>query len=410
MWRLFGSGSADEAKAEPKRSIPASWYRSPNMYELERRAIFSRKWILLTHSIRLREAGDFISFTYAGFPFFLIRDREGKVNGFHNVCRHRAYPVVQTTSGTTKVLSCKYHGWSYGFKGNLAKAPRFDTVEGFDKTQHGLLPIHVHIDKVGFVWVNLQAGEPDIKWEDEFSGADEKPILREFNFDDEFKFDHVWDMELESNWKGVIENYNECYHCPTSHPLIAGVSDLTKYKVEPARGCLEHTIINKNMEDNSFRRSITFFPPCTSVTVTEHFFYIQRMIPVSATSTRIENEVYRHKDSTDEKFNDLCEFYKQVLEEDKDLCVRAQENLNSGVFVNGQLHPEKENGPLHFQEQIKREVMAHRKKEEEAGGVEIWPARQRVVGDMRTGKLSEEEAFCSKLDQESCLSNQGLAW
>lgn len=224
--------------------------------------------MLLTHSLRLSQPGEFVSFTYAGFSFFLIRDREGNINGFHNVCRHRAYPVVQAPSGTARALSCKYHGWSYGFKGNLAKAPRFDTVDGFDKSQHGLLPIHVHVDKFGFVWVNLQAGEPDVKWDEDFKGADEKPILKEFDFGKEFKFDHVWDMELNSNWKSLIDNYNECYHCPTSHPLIAAVSDLTQYRVEPNRGYLEHTIINKNMEDNRFRRSISFFPPCTSVTVT----------------------------------------------------------------------------------------------------------------------------------------------
>ncbi|KAF9630071.1 hypothetical protein BFW01_g252 [Lasiodiplodia theobromae] len=349
MWRLFNywSSTSDQQNTKtpppPSRGLPASWYRSDSLHQLERRAIFSRKWILLTHSIRLKQAGDFVSFTYAGFAFFVVRDRDGNVNGFHNVCRHRAYPIVQSgAAGTARVLSCKYHGWSYGLRGNLAKAPRFDTVPGFDKSQHGLLPIHVHVDKVGFVWVNLQAGEPDVKWDEEFRGADEKPILKEFDFEDEFKFDHVWDMELDANWKGLVENYNECYHCPTSHPLIAGVSDVSKYRVEPARGCLEHTIINKNMEDNRFRRSITFFPPCTSVTVTEHFFYIQRMIPVTATISRIENEVYRHKNATDKEFNDLCEFYKQVLEEDKELCIGAQRNLNSGVYTNGEFHPDKE--------------------------------------------------------------------
>ncbi|EKG12164.1 hypothetical protein MPH_10728 [Macrophomina phaseolina MS6] len=148
-------------------------------------------------------------------------------------------------------------------------------------------------------------------------------------------------MELDANWKGLIENYNEYYHCPTSHPLIAGVSDVSKYRVEPNRGCLEHTIINKNMEDNRFRRSITFFPR-KSVTVTEHFFYIQRMIPVTATTSRIGNEVYRHKNATDKEFNDLCEFYRQFLEEDKGLCEGAQCNLNAGVYINGEFHPEKE--------------------------------------------------------------------
>lgn len=168
------------------------------MYQLERRAIFSQKWLLLTHSLRLGEAGNYLSFTLADFSFFLITDRDGNINGFHNICRHRAYPVVEQRCGTARVLSCKYHGWSYGLKGNLAKAPRFDTVEGFDKSQHGLLPVHVHVDKCGFVWVNLEAGEPSTKWEDDFEGVDERERLTEFDFAGEFDFDHYWEMDVDS--------------------------------------------------------------------------------------------------------------------------------------------------------------------------------------------------------------------
>ncbi|KAI7976595.1 hypothetical protein EIK77_009826 [Talaromyces pinophilus] len=105
------------------------------------------------------------------------------------------------------MLSCKYHGWWYGLKGNLAKAPRFETVPEFDKDQNGLLPVHVHIDKVGFVWVNLQAGEADIKWENEFHKVDEQPRMQDFDYTEDYEFDHYWKMDLGANWKVVIENY-----------------------------------------------------------------------------------------------------------------------------------------------------------------------------------------------------------
>ncbi|KPM41055.1 hypothetical protein AK830_g5506 [Neonectria ditissima] len=415
MWRILGLGSSGDpasTKTPPSRGIPASWYRSPEMFQLERRAIFSRKWILVTHSLRFNQPGDFLSFAYADFPFFLVRDREGSINGFHNACRHRAYPIVECRSGEAKILSCKYHGWSYGFGGKLAKAPRFDTVKGFDKSQHGLLPVNVHIDKAGFVWVNLQAGEPDVKWDDEFGGMEDKPRMKQFDFSGGYSFDHVWDMDLDANWKSVMENYNECYHCPTSHPLIAGVSDLSKYRVEPSGGCLEHEIINKKPqeEEDEFRRSITFAFPCTSVTVTKNFFYIQRMIPMSAQKTKIENEIYRHNIATDEEFAAINAFYKQVLEEDKHLCNEAQKNLNAGVFVNGELHPEKEKGPVHFQNAVREEVMNHRKMEMQQGGQEIWPATPKIVGEMKTGKLSEEEMFCSELEASSCRAKEELAW
>jgi phenylpropionate dioxygenase-like ring-hydroxylating dioxygenase large terminal subunit len=141
-------------------------------------------------------------------------------------------------------------------------------VPDFDKSQHSLFPIHVHVDKAGFVWVNLQAGETDVKWEDEYDNVDEQPRMQDFDFAGEFKFDHYWEMELEANWKGVIENYNECYHCATSHPLINRVSDLTKYRVDPKAQYMEHNIFNKEAADSQFRRAITYFYPTTSVTVT----------------------------------------------------------------------------------------------------------------------------------------------
>lgn len=244
------------------------------MYQLERRAIFSQRWILITHSLRLTQGGEFVSFTLANFSFFLVRDRSGNINGFHNICRHRAYPVVEKRCGTASILSCKYHGWSYGFNGKLAKAPRFDTVEGFDKSQHSLLPINVHTDNAGFIWINLEAVEtgdkPSVRWEDQFDNVDESEMMTKFDFNQEFVYDHAWEMDLVANWKGLIENYNECLHCPTTHPLIAGVSDVSKYRVEPkGEGILEHEIVNKDPAEKQFRRFITYLYPTTAVTVTQ---------------------------------------------------------------------------------------------------------------------------------------------
>lgn len=236
LWNYFTRQASNAPKSDSPRNLPASWYRAEGLYELERRAIFSRDWMLLTHNLRFPKTGDFQEFSIAGYSFFLIKDRKGKINGFHNVCRHRAFPVVQAKSGTASILSCKYHGWSYGLDGKLAKAPRFDTVAGFDKSQQSLLPVNVHVDKFGFIWANLQAGKPDISWEKSNEGVDEEMVssaglsveaetnvqqMQQFNFEEEFKLDHVWEMDCKSNWKSLIDNYNECYHCATSHPLVS---------------------------------------------------------------------------------------------------------------------------------------------------------------------------------------------
>jgi hypothetical protein len=93
--------------------------------------------------------------------------------------------------------------------GDLAKAPRFDSVQEFDKDSHKLYKAHTHIDKLGFVWVNLDAAEtPTHSWEEQFGGVTEQPRLANYDLNN-YKFDHTWSMEGKFNWKTLIENYNE---------------------------------------------------------------------------------------------------------------------------------------------------------------------------------------------------------
>lgn len=112
MLSWLGSRKSPEAEPEPStvRALPASWYQSQAMFELERRAIFSKKWLLITHKLRFPEVGSYVSITEAGYSFFLIKDRAGEIRGYHNICRHRAYPLIENESGKKFTLACRYHG------------------------------------------------------------------------------------------------------------------------------------------------------------------------------------------------------------------------------------------------------------------------------------------------------------
>lgn len=216
---------ADDTSS-PARALPASWYSSADMYELERRAIFSRKWLLTTHKLRFPKTGDWLKYNIAGYAFILVKDREGNVNAFHNICRHRAFPVVTEEGGTSRIFSCQYHGWSYGLNGKLAKAPGYQELEGFDKSKNGLLPIHVHVDDNGFVWLNLDAGEqPEISWDDDFEGIDLEPLFAGFNFED-YDFDHAWESTGDYNWKILADNYNANYQHQAS-PFSVDIKNST---------------------------------------------------------------------------------------------------------------------------------------------------------------------------------------
>ena len=110
---LNGHGSQDKKNAAVEAlssTLPASWYSTKSIFDLERRAIFSRHWLLVSHELRFGGIGSYASYTIAGFPVLIIRDREATLNAYLNVCRHRAFPVVLQDEGTANILHCKYHG------------------------------------------------------------------------------------------------------------------------------------------------------------------------------------------------------------------------------------------------------------------------------------------------------------
>jgi phenylpropionate dioxygenase-like ring-hydroxylating dioxygenase large terminal subunit len=196
----FGTSAAKldtPEKEVPVRALPASWYTSRAMYEMERRAIFTRRWLFMTHSSRVKNSGDWLRYTVAGYDFIITKDRQGNTNAFHNVCRHRAYPVVEREgSGNAKILSCRYHGWSYGLNGKLAKAPGYLNLQ-FDSEKNGLFPIHTHIDRNGFIWVNMDAREiPEVSFEEHFEYVDiqQRYIDSSINFDD-YELDHTYELD-----------------------------------------------------------------------------------------------------------------------------------------------------------------------------------------------------------------------
>ena len=132
---------------------------------------------------------------------------------------------------------------------------------------------------------------------------------------------------------------------------------------------------------------------------------MQRFVPHGPTSSMMQYEVYRNKHASDEQFDRVNQMYKRIMSEDKYLCEHAQKNINAGVFVNGELHPRMEKGPLYFQKLVRDSVQEHHEREQLAKQ-KIWPARQ-VLPD--NALVSQKDIdFCSGL---ACQTNEEvLAW
>ncbi|KZS96683.1 Rieske [2Fe-2S] domain protein, partial [Sistotremastrum niveocremeum HHB9708] len=351
-------------------TLSSFWNRSDEVYELERRAIFSKVWLLVCHRIRLPNTGDYVSFEIAGFPFFLVKDREGKINAFHNVCRHRAFPIVTKESGNVPILGCRYHGWSYSHKGNLIKAPKFDEVPNFDKKTQSLFPIHVHVNEHGFVFVNFDSSPDPVSYEEHFKGIETQWV----SFDEtQFRYLWSWTLDGDFHWSTFMDGYQECYHCRVAHPGFAETLELETYTVSPGSNFAAHQVKSKEGPGKDITPSFTFVFPIGGITITSGIFYNIRCVPVGAHKTRLEFDIYGHKDVPEADIREAYKLFEQVQREDWDLCTKTQKNLNVGIYDRGFLHPQRESGVLFYQALIRDMATRHFEQEAEQGE-KIFPA------------------------------------
>jgi phenylpropionate dioxygenase-like ring-hydroxylating dioxygenase large terminal subunit len=201
-------------------SLPASWYTDPAVAALERDRIFRRGWQYVTRLETLARVGDFVTATVADVPVVLVRSEKG-LGAFINVCRHRRHEVV-SGAGNRRTLQCPYHAWTYDLDGRLRAAPRSQSEPGFELTDLPLLP--VALETWGpFAFVNLDtAALPLAHYLGDLSSIIGGSGLQL----DQLVFHDREEWEAEANWKVMIENFLECYHCPVQHPGFSTVVDV----------------------------------------------------------------------------------------------------------------------------------------------------------------------------------------
>ena len=201
---------------EAGQTVPSSWYTDPEVFAREQTAIFRTSWHYVTDTSSLPEPGSRFLWEIGGVPIVLVRDHDREIRGFVNICRHRAHPVAMDDQ-CRNTLQCQYHGWTYDLDGSLRNAPRSSEEPAFDADTVGLVPIQVHVWGP-MVWANVSLDAP--AFDDYSEGM--KPMLASKGFtveEQEFAFGHEW--ELDCNWKVLLDNSIECYHCPTSHAELS---------------------------------------------------------------------------------------------------------------------------------------------------------------------------------------------
>jgi choline monooxygenase len=332
-------------------TLPAAWYYLPEIYERERKNIFSKSWLYAAHAYQLEHKGDYVTLEIAGFPLLLLRDHEGVLRGFYNICRHRGAPLLGKSCGHVEgnAIACRYHGWAYDLQGQFVSAPHLGKRAGC--AELGLLPIALATFEA-FIFVNLDMQAPPFA--QSMQGLLHDIHKSQYAFSD-YTFHTQVVREGAFNWKTWVDGYQECYHCPTIHPIFNKDFVLKRYHVENKQGYAVHSCERKVPSKSGAAEGLWLWVyPNLGMPCYEPCYYTLQVIPLSPARTRLIYTMHFKEALHTQSVREFLNFVDQITEEDVAICERVQSNLQSGVLHSGFLHPERENGVIYFHELVKK--------------------------------------------------------
>ncbi|HET8905673.1 MAG TPA: aromatic ring-hydroxylating dioxygenase subunit alpha, partial [Ktedonobacterales bacterium] len=208
-------------------TLPATWYTDPAFYAREQERIFRRSWQYVGLTEQVAASGDFFTARAGDVPIIVTRDQQGSLRGYVNVCRHRGSQLVNAECGNRQTLQCSYHAWTYNLDGSLRAAPGMRDEADFDATCYALVPVQVA------AWGQFIFANPDRAAPSLASVLGDLPALVDATG---LRLDAIRrrvrrTYDIAANWKVVVDNYLECYHCPVAHPGFSDLIDLKSYSV-----------------------------------------------------------------------------------------------------------------------------------------------------------------------------------
>lgn len=201
--------------------VPNRIYHDPAAWEKEKEAIFRRSWHFVGRVERVAKKG---SFFVCDLPTFnvsviIVRDREGVLRAYYNICRHRGTTVEERCEGSTAAFTCRFHGWSYDLHGNLTKVRDPAGFPELDFADYSLVPLHVD-EWRGFIFVNVEEDTPSETLLEHMGEQGED--LASYPFEDRSAIRWQFQTEMNCNWKLVVDSFSEAYHLPSLHVASIG--------------------------------------------------------------------------------------------------------------------------------------------------------------------------------------------
>jgi choline monooxygenase len=348
-------------------TLASRFYTDPAILDIEKARIFRRTWQLVgtqDHACgevngtkrTIADPESFFTAEVAGEPIVVVRDKEGSLRAFSNVCRHRAGPIA-LGSGCKNVLRCAYHGWTYTLDGRLIGTPDVEGVEFFDRSTMGMVPLRVETWEQ-FIFINFdREAEPLSAYL-----GDIPQQARGFQFAG-LRFAERRDYVIHCNWKVYVDNYLEGYHIPIAHPGLMREIDYSQYRTDTFRYHSQQFAPIRVMKQEDVGER--FYAP-GSVTQEALYFWIfpnlmlniypdnvstNLIVPLSQDKTLTVFEWFFHdvvSEKVQEGMKKAIAFSDEVQQEDIGLCESVQRGLQSALYDRGRYSVKRENGVHHF--------------------------------------------------------------
>jgi Rieske 2Fe-2S family protein len=361
----------DASSPRLRLTQPARVYTDPEWFAAEMERIFASMWIAAGRADQMPEPGDFVRRDVADASVLIVRDRRGGFRAFHNVCRHRGTELCEQAAGRFPgSIQCPYHAWTYDLDGTLIGAPLMDHVEGFSRGDYPLHPIACEVWD-GHIFINLSSSAalsavaPGS--EVDASSAKAEPLSTQLGdlparfarwHMADLRFVHRIQYDVRANWKLIVQNYNECLHCPVIHPLLNRMHHYLGADNVPSTEtyCGGAMGFNEGVETLSTdgrlrraylpglsseqRRIVSYYAIYPNLLLTLHPDYMTTVTiwPHAPNRTTLVAEWHFHADEIARPgfvWEDAVEFWDRTNREDWAISERAQRGISSRGYTPG---------------------------------------------------------------------------
>ena len=346
-------------------TLAQQYYTSDEVFKQESARIFNKHWVCVGHQSRIPNPGDYFLFNLFGESLIILRDKEMQIRAFYNVCRHRGTRICEADQGRfSSSIQCTYHAWTYGLDGKLIGAPFMKGVEGFSWEDFPLHAAPVELWE-GFIFIHY--GFPGVPARD---GDEPEPFaemyapligrLSQWNMES-LKSHQRISYDVKANWKYIFQNFNECYHCPTIHPMLNKYTSYTSAENDLVEGPFLGGFLNitsggsmtvsgrtcalplGDLDENDSKRGY-YYSILSNLLLNIHPDYLMfhLVFPSAPGRSRIVSEWLFHPEASsqpDFRPQEAVDFWHETNLQDWHVCELNQQGVQSKAYTPGWYTP-----------------------------------------------------------------------